>query len=783
MNPVPTTPPESSTPLGFRLRDDIQWKSTSDGNAQDRTWIASDPLTRTLFRCGQHEYQILQWTKDLATWEQIIQRFNHYYRPRCLERADMETWISRCLQAGIIRLNPKAITSTHSALKPPSSSAINQPFDFFSYPILPSKNRIAPDTIPTARNGIGSSTGTVFLRWLARLISKWMLCQVPLVNPDGWLLPLVRGTSWLYSKGAVFFWIALAILAAVLVILRFDSLLLELPSWNALRSPVTLVGFGLIFIVTRLIHELGHAIVCKRFGARCKEMGVLVSFGMVCPYVDITDAWRLQNRFARMCIAIAGIYNELIVATLAALIWVGTYPGWLHTTALQTLLVCSITTLLFNANPFMKYDGYFLLCDWLNIQNLRERSFEALDDLLGGVGSRQSLITQLGMIFYFFASSINRIVISVSVAGMVYAVARDWQLASLGLGLIILYGVCSLIMGAVSWQSNAKGSKPLGGRASRLGWIAVCLLLAWIINEPLPNRVTARGTFLVGKRQPIYALTSGRMVEMLSPEHYGAITKGSPLAILANESLERTVLELEAKLSRIQAQLTTSERVAYYSDEASGSIPLLKAQNEMARVQLEQKRFELQQLTIAAPCPGRFEPSLAPAPESPENPSDATLGLVSYRTNHRDGAWGRSKSLGRHLDRGTLLGWVVEDNTFNIECRLTEEQLAGIQLGTEVRLVLSQNRAKIWRGRVSEIASTGQNQDQSTATVDTNASSASEEKKWMQYQVRVQLEGQDLQALEAERYLSGSAEIVFVRPNRSLLQLATEFSLRNFRLR
>ena len=777
-NAMIVDPPDT---LGCRLRPDIQWKAMLDGHALEKTWIASDPLTRRLFRCGDYEYQILQWINGSATTEQIIDRFYRQFGPRRIDPTDLRNLIDRCLGAGILRSSNRRFLGSDTSLQlfPQLSSEDAEGTTELTYQkTLAGLKQSAP-----SQSISGAAMASDFVRWLASTMSKWMQCQVPLVNPDRWLGPLARSSHWLYSKPAVWFWLMLATTALSLLVLQFDRFFSELPSWNSLRSPGLLIGFGILFVATRLIHELGHAIVCKRHGVSCKEMGILMSFGMMCPYVDITDAWKLQDRYARMSIAIAGIYNEILVASLAVLVWAGTYPGWLHTTALQTLLVCSVTTLVFNANPLMKYDGYFLLCDWLNIQNLRERSFEAFDDILGQAGSQRSPWKSIGLILYFFASSINRIVISISVAGMVYAIARQWQVAGLGIGLIAAYAICSMIVAIASWQRNPDGSKPLGKRATALGWIAVCLLIAWILHEPLPNRVAAYGSFVSGKRFPVYALTHGRLVDMLSPEQYGTVDVGTPLVWLVNEALERTVLDLEGKLAKMDAQLSTSERVAYFQDEAGGAIPLLKAQREVIRRQFEQRSQEFQRLVISTPIAGRFEPATAPPLESPENPSDSLLGLVSYRANASKSPWTRSKSLGRYVEKGTLLGWMVQDNQSVIECRLTEEQVAGMKTGTEVRLVLTQNPSKIWQGRISEIASTAQNTKTATQATVPNAMNSLEEKQPMLSQVRIQLNESDRLEMEARQYMSGSAEIVFLRPSMSLLELATEYCLRNFRLR
>jgi len=102
-----------------------------------------------------------------------------------------------------------------------------------------------------------------------------------------------------------------------------------------------------------------------------------------------------------MGIALAGIYTECVLAFFGATVWLTTHPGWAHEVALQTLLVCTVSTLLFNANPLMKYDGYFVLCDWLNMQNLREKSIEVLDAMLDGRARRESIGLSLFLLLYF----------------------------------------------------------------------------------------------------------------------------------------------------------------------------------------------------------------------------------------------------------------------------------------------------------------------------------------------------------------------------------------------
>ena len=129
-----------------------------------------------------------------------------------------------------------------------------------------------------------------------------------------------------------------------------------------------------IFLFTRGLHELGHALVCKRHGVRCPDIGLFIVLGAPCVYCDVSESWQLPNRWQRAAVAAAGMYVELIAATLAAWVWMLTIDGPTNTVALQTMIVCSISTVLINANPLMRFDGYYILSDILDESNLRNRA-------------------------------------------------------------------------------------------------------------------------------------------------------------------------------------------------------------------------------------------------------------------------------------------------------------------------------------------------------------------------------------------------------------------------
>jgi putative peptide zinc metalloprotease protein len=751
-----------ATPVEFRLRRDIQWQSNRDVRDTESVWIATDPLTRRIFRCGEHEYQLLQWLQESDCIEQVIERFHAEFAPKTIDVMTVQQLISRCTQCGLMRATNHSITQRLSS----PTDLIVQAF--------PQAAPIAAQTavaLPKANKPAGS-----WLQWLASAIIRLVQTQISLGSPNRGLDLVAPKLGWLYSGAAVCFWMVIALVAMFLVGMQHERLWSELPSFRELRSPGLLVGFGAIFVITRFFHELGHAVACKRAGAACKDIGLMMSFGMMCPYVDISDSSRLSNRYVRMWIAVAGIYTELVLSAMAGLAWYATHPGWVHEVALQTMLVCSVTTILFNANPLMKYDGYYVLCDWLKIQGIREKSFRALDERLERGSTGLSFSMSLFLIFYLAASSINRLVMTCSIIAMIYYVAAQWQLAGLGVGFIALYLLSTWLLTAASWMAASAGNaRAHGARRTThwMGWIAVGLIVSIAINMPLPNRVSTWGSFHVGSLQAVYSTVAGTVEDTIDSQAVATVGPDSLLIKLRNEATEQAILDLESKWIRVNQQLMTMERTSYFDDRVADSIPLLQSQRLVLEKQLESKRQEQSRLAIHATGNGWFQPVVAKPADAPESPSDTAFGSTPPSSASSLANWTDKQSRGRFMERGTLVGWVVQDRSAIVECHLAEEQVAGISLGNEVRVRLHQNPTKIWTGKVVEMAKMSQ-------VVRTSQSvEKADSLKAVAYQLRIEIDSSE----GWSNYTHGNAEVVLLRPNQSILHMATDQWLRNMRMR
>src|SRR5262249_36784145 len=158
--------------------------------------------------------------------------------------------------------------------------------------------------------------------------------------------------------------------ALLLVATHFETFREKLPSYHEFFSFKTIIYLWIALGCVKIVHEFGHGLSCRAFGGEVHEIGLLVLCLSPSLYRNGSDAWALPNRWHRIIISAAGIWVELIIAAIATFVWWNTpSQPFVNNLALCVMIVCSVSTVVFNANPLMRYDGYYVLLDWLEIPN------------------------------------------------------------------------------------------------------------------------------------------------------------------------------------------------------------------------------------------------------------------------------------------------------------------------------------------------------------------------------------------------------------------------------
>lgn len=274
-------------------------------------------------------------------------------------------------------------------------------------------------------------------------IFKLLCWKISFGNPDAWLSRITGPLKHLLSLPALIIWLVAGGFAINVVCQRWSEFATPVASMLAIQNIATVM---VILVLLKIWHEIGHAVATKGWGGEVPDYGVLMILGTPCAYVDASSAWMMPSRRKRIIISAAGMYFESIIAIVAGAVWAFTNDPLTKSLAHHTIFLSTLTTLLFNANPLMKFDGYFILSDALDIPNLKSRADEAFrwfakKYLLGLKINRLSgkLSANFALAAFGAASGIYRVLI---ISGIVAILT--WRLPLGGLWLAAAYLIFTL---------------------------------------------------------------------------------------------------------------------------------------------------------------------------------------------------------------------------------------------------------------------------------------------------------------------------------------------------
>ncbi len=372
-------------------------------------------------------------------------------------------------------------------------------------------------------------------RWQA-----WLFLQVPLWDPSGFLDRTCAYVQPLFQPWFLAVWAVLVVVAAGVGWVRADELLRAAPQALQLTNVPLL---WLLLVTLKALHELGHAYACRLLGGRVPEIGVMLILGTPCAYVDASASWGFAQRGRRIAVALAGMYVELMIAALALLVWAFVPHGGTRVVAYNVVVLASVTTLLFNANPLMRYDGYYVLCDLLGIPNLRSRAEQALRAALkrlclGLPGASRSgdgwlratlLLYGVGAALYKFALLLGlATVIAYLLPPAGLLLAAGFLLTALARPVVALFRYLWL----------AQETAPVRGRAVALGALLILLTPVALYAAPWRAALVAPGVVERELEHVIVAPEDAVLAAaLIAPGD--AIAAGAPLFTLHSDLAEQ----------------------------------------------------------------------------------------------------------------------------------------------------------------------------------------------------------------------------------------------------
>lgn len=428
----------------------------------------------------------------------------------------------------------------------------------------------------------------------------FLFLRVPLWNPDAFLSRTVQWARPLFTPYAFVGWLALCIAAGVIAWRQADQLAEPL---SGLLVSANLPLLCATLVVLKAIHEFGHAYACKKYGGHVPEMGAYFILFTPCAYVDATACWGFPRRMHRVIVCAAGMYVESIVAAIAVFVWATTGPGLVNAIAYNVIFLAGVVTVAFNINPLLRYDGYYILSDLLEIPNLRQRSADYVRQVLkrvflGICAGNEAGSPWLRAILLAFggAAGAYRMVLMVAITAVI---AAKLGLTGLVIGGLMLGGAAIRLIGSLLrylWQSPE--TAPVRARAVGFALIAFPVLPAALFWLPLPGSVKAAGV-VSAEHEMVLRPTVAGVVRSVAARPGQIVEEGQLLLQLDHPGPRQA--ELEARAGIESGELRTD---AFRSMDAARAAQE-EARASASRAALAKALEDQDRLALRAGFPGR----------------------------------------------------------------------------------------------------------------------------------------------------------------------------------
>lgn len=506
-------------------------------------------------------------------------------------------------------------------------------------------------------------------RLVKRLMSP-LGFKLPLWDPDPFLERTKRFVMPLFSKAGLWAWLVVVAIGAALAAFNawafFDNVA---DRALALENVLMMV---LIYPLVKAVHELGHAYAVKRWGGEVREIGLMFLIFYPVPYTDASDSTALRDKWQRVVVGSAGIMVELFLASVAMLVWVLVEPGVVRAVAANVVLLAGVSTPLFNGNPLLRFDAYYVLSDMIEVPNLAKRSTSQIAWLLkhyvlrlkNAVSPAWSGREGAWLAVYAVLSFAYRIFILLAVS-----LAVTSHYAVLG-GLIACWAIYMTIV-APLWRV-LRAPQVDGAMRQAKGRIygavagATALLLVVLFVIPAPWSTAVQGVVWVEDRAIVRAGDDGFLKDIAATPG-SRVAAGQLLVKLDNPLTEARLSALQAQHDQIQMQMLAAFDRPEEALMQDSSLQALETEQQLAVDRAEGLR-----------------------------PRSAVSGEFLLPR--------ASDAIGKHYRRGERIGFIADPAHMIVVLLVPEEHIVPVrQAGTEVfvRFVTDADRAV--EGRIVRI--------------------------------------------------------------------------------
>jgi putative peptide zinc metalloprotease protein len=484
-------------------------------------------------------------------------------------------------------------------------------------------------------------------KWLAPLAVK-----VPLFDPDRFLERCLPWFRPLYSPFGAALWLAVIGWGVFTAAQHWNELTHDLSS-RAL-APENLVIAALVFPLIKALHEFGHACAVKAWGGEVHEIGIMFLVLMPVPYVDASAANAFAAKRRRVVVGAAGMIVEVFIASIALFFWLELQPGVLRGVLFNVMLIAGISTLLFNANPLLRFDGYYILSDLIEIPNLRQRAQQYLASLVErrlfgmDLPAPDAGASERAWLFFFsIASFAYRISITLAIATFI---ATQYFILGVLLALwAVIAGFALPIAAAVNYLAFSPRLRRYRARAVATSALLATAVLALVFLVPMPSWTNAQGVIWGTEQSAVRGAADGFVVRLVATPGT-EVQRGEPLIETVDPLLVPRIRTLEAHRDEFEAR--------YYAERVDNLVRAQMTLESMKAldVELSRARERASELVMRSPSDGLF---VVPAP---------------------------GDLPGRYVRQGELVGYVIPEGN------------------PRARVVVAQNAADLVRAKTERVS-------------------------------------------------------------------------------
>lgn len=531
-------------------------------------------------------------------------------------------------------------------------------------------------------------------------LKSMLYLRLPGWDPETSLQKLYPYVQWMWRPWATTMFLLLIVSSWILIGVQFEVFRSKLPEFQQFFGWPNLIYMWFVLGAAKVVHEFGHGLSCKHYGGECHGMGIMFLVFSPCLYCDVSDSWMLRNKWKRIIIGGAGMYIEVIMSAIAVWVWWFTKPGLLNHLALNLFFVSTVTTVIFNANPLMRFDGYYMMSDFLEIPNLRQKADKHLRDTfawycLGIESQRDPFMPEtgkFGFIFFAIASAFYRWFVMFGITLFLYTVLKPYDLQSIGVTLAVISVVTFIggILHNIYKIIKAPRTEPMNYYKVTATLTVTAAVILGILLIPVPMHFEAPFILEGYGVKHVYTTETGRL-DRVYVEPGQTVEKGQLLASIVNLEKEDELYKL-----KVDRKVQEGEVRKYLALDDLAGVKVSKERLASTEERIAEIEEQLGNMKVVAPISGTV---VAPASRPEPKLSDSKKQLSGWFGTPLD-----AKNANCYLEKQTHMLSIAPESRFQAVLYIDQEYRNDFKLNQSVELKLEHLPEKTYISSIERVA-------------------------------------------------------------------------------